>query len=730
MRNLILFLISCPLFLNAQQDYWALIHTNCSDYTAARELREQLVDDGHLISLIYHPQWMVARLQVSPNTIMEQHTQILAIDEGSDTSQDLKAPLTLSAFFEKMTTGRFGPSVKNKPDETFSIGFDQKACAYQEPIIKTRTDQIPRVNDYNSEYFSGLVTTSVLFIESDGSEDPNYYSWTQEALEEEKLDVLMALHTWAYTAYLQEVDLTFIPVWYDNRPEVGQGLEPNLHLGSFDFYSSELNRMTGSVLNNLGYKASYTRAQGDNFNYDQQQAYESDFAFTIGIHYSHLGKGYIRANAMIGGPITYLSREYDYRVYGHEIGHIFHAFDEYLNTQNCDPATPSFNGAINGNNLANSCLSKQTCVMNNNAILGEGDELQFAVCSFTATHFGWTEQALAPAPQILTKPNEAITLPFFKLDAEFPTRRDPLKGYVKIWQINDGHDSLTIADELGTVNGSISWINPTPLLPGTYKCVFYHGQKGIHALVPSKPLLFDVDYSPVFPLRDSCFYFCQTPEEISFPQNNLRWYGDRDLQILIQEGNEYTPDFQTDSTLYLVHYDGSDPVDITQVNILFGRPGSLALQSRIEQDGRIALSFYSFIPLQNVQSIQWYKNGEPLPGATDWNLYVTEPGAYHIIITNGCTTKSNTFELILPPQIERNALCDQNSYQLVAEGENIQWYDERQTPVATTDTLIVTDAFRFQLYFVTQTIDGVESPFYEIPLHPLNEEERIDLINK
>lgn len=728
MRNLIISLILLPTFLPAQE-YWALLQTSATNFTAARELRQELVDDGRLVSLIYQPEWMVARLRSPAAEVQAQHPQILAIGEGPGGSQGMEAPPTLARFFEKMAAGGYDPIRKSKTEAPWPADPEPMSCNQREATPKDRTNDFALVNDYNSEYFRGLVATSVFFIESDGTEDPNYYSWTQAALEEEKMDVLMALHTWAYTAYLQDADLTFVPVWYDSRPEVNQGFEPNLHLGSFSFYPNELNQMTGSVLRNLGYQEEYVRAQAGNFSYDQRQAYASDFAFVIGVHYSHQSKGYIRANAMIGGPVTYLSREYDYRVYGHEIGHIFHAYDEYLNTDNCNPSGARFNGAINGNNLANSCREKQPCVMNDNAVQGSGDELHFAVCTYTATHFGWGADDLAPAPHILSEVTSPFTLPFIALEVDFPRARTPLEGYAKVWIVQNGRDSLIIDDYLSPAAGTMTWKNTKPLLPGTYKCVFYHGQKGQYALVPSEPVTFEVDYTPAFAFRDTCIYFCQTPEMIDLPQEGLRWYGEQNLETLVHEGGAYLPDFQTDSTLYLARFVGDQPVDIARVNILFGRPASVAMQSRVELDGRVALSVYSFLPIFNAHSFQWYRNGEPLADAGDWSIYPAEPGAYHAVIDNGCEIRSDTLQLIFPPQVEQTAICEERGYRIVASGENLIWYNDRRIPVSSGDTLTVTNVDRYQFYFVTQTVDGVESPFYEISLPPLNEEEPVDLIN-
>lgn len=80
---------------------------------------------------------------------------------------------------------------------------------------------------------------------------------------------------------------------------------------------------------------------------------------------------------------------------------------------------------------------------------------------------------------------------------------------------------------------------------------------------------------------------------------------------------------------------------------------------------------------------QWYRNGQPLAGATSGSLRTQQPGVYQVLLTDssGCSTLSDTLEVQQSPQpqasiqlVGNDSICQGSSSRLVASGGmNYQW---------------------------------------------------------
>ncbi len=251
-------------------------------------------------------------------------------------------------------------------------------------------------NDNNSEYLRGVVCASAFFIESNGSIDANTYSWSATDITNVELQLIDAWSIWSYTASLHGATVTAV---MDFREPAGgipvQGYEPITRSSSQD------GLWIDAIMTNAGMTASGAFAKCRQYNAQQRVALNAQHAFCAFIAYNPSGAptqftdgkiGY----AYLGGPYTQLlfkangwSTSDVGRVYAHETGHIFHAFDEYSasGTGNC---TRNFNGRQNANYQGSTCNGTAACVMINNSFSGSGSTRSWNLCSHTPYHLGWS----------------------------------------------------------------------------------------------------------------------------------------------------------------------------------------------------------------------------------------------------------------------------------------------------------------------------------------------------
>jgi hypothetical protein len=150
------------------------------------------------------------------------------------------------------------------------------------------------------------------------------------------------------------------------------------------------------------------------------------------------------------------------RVYGHETGHIFHAFDEYASSpsSNC---TRTFNGELNANYQAGTCNGTAACVMISNSFIGSGATRHWDLCTHTPIHLGWSGMptppvALSPINDVVVTENPVV----FHWDRGSPAAG--VYSYVKIFDRNT--DALAWCGYVGEVdtlaidliNGQYRWL--------------------------------------------------------------------------------------------------------------------------------------------------------------------------------------------------------------------------------------------------------------------------------
>ncbi len=324
-------------------------------------------------------------------------------------------------------------------------------------------------NAYNSEVLDGVVVASTFFIESNGAVDPDLYTWTQADINSVKAQVIDAWSIWSYTASLFGRTVTAVMDWYEPSGGVPvQAYEPVTRPSTSD------NLWIDAILGNTGRTEAGAFGKLYAFNHDRRSQLGADRSlcafvaynpgaapsqFTDGkIGYAYLGGPYMqilwRANGWSSTQIN--------RVYGHETGHIFHAFDEYTasGSTNCGR---SFNGRPNSNYQGSTCNGTAGCVMISNAFSGSGATRSWNLCAHTPYHLGW--QGLLNVPMALAPLNDSVltAVPF---TLRFDRAGAPASafGYVKVHERTT--DTLVYCGYVGQadtlaitlVNGLYRWV--------------------------------------------------------------------------------------------------------------------------------------------------------------------------------------------------------------------------------------------------------------------------------
>ena len=245
----------------------------------------------------------------------------------------------------------------------------------------------------NSDSLIGTVACCLFYVESDGSINPDKYTWTQAAFDQSYNQCLTGLSWWASYAQTRGISLSFTLSYYAS-PDTDQGYEPIDHPS----YDDDL--WINAIMSNLGYTTGSIFTQVDAFNTDLKNQAGTDWAFSAFIAYNPTGQGAAEkftddlfAYAYLGGPYTQLlyknngwSVNDTWKTFAHETGHIFWACDEYYQAgyggcTSCNPCN-SYRPILNGNCEHSDCNPVNTvaCIMRHS---------EDAICHYTAAQIGW-----------------------------------------------------------------------------------------------------------------------------------------------------------------------------------------------------------------------------------------------------------------------------------------------------------------------------------------------------
>lgn len=183
-----------------------------------------------------------------------------------------------------------------------------------------------------SEYMAGSVAVGIVLIESDGSVDPSTENWTSDEKQLVFNELMAALNWWAKLE--PRANLSFVYEDHFSNP-LPSSYEPiTRSMIDQQYWISD-------AMSALGYNAPSYFTRVRDYNNALRTAYQTDWAFTVFVVDSsadndHRFKDNYFAYAYLGGPfmvMTYGNNGYGPNnmdaVAAHEIGHIFHALDQY-----------------------------------------------------------------------------------------------------------------------------------------------------------------------------------------------------------------------------------------------------------------------------------------------------------------------------------------------------------------------------------------------------------------
>jgi hypothetical protein len=217
-----------------------------------------------------------------------------------------------------------------------------------------------------SEFLIGRVAVGILLPESDGSIDPSTEDWSDEARALVISEITAALDWWAVRE--PDANLTFV---YDDSlaTPISTRYEP------ISRPYSDQSLWINQVMAEKGYTESSYFDRVRSYNNDLRREHDADWAFTIFVVDSandddnRFADGYF-AYAYLGGPfmvMTYGNNGYGPSnmdaVAAHEIGHIFHALDQYAGANQPCTRQSGYLGGVNQNSRYGDCASDEPSIM-------------------------------------------------------------------------------------------------------------------------------------------------------------------------------------------------------------------------------------------------------------------------------------------------------------------------------------------------------------------------------
>ena len=220
--------------------------------------------------------------------------------------------------------------------------------------------------DETSRFLFGSVAVGIVLPESNGEADPSTEDWTDGERAQVVSEIVNALDWWA--SLYPEANLSF--VYHNAAAEtVPTRVEPITRPYSDQKY------WIADAMDALGFGGTNYFDRVRAYNNFLRDTYGTDWAFTIFVVDSandpdnRFSDGYF-AYAYLGGPFMVMtSGNNGYgpgnmdAVAAHEVGHIFHALDQYAAAgQSCD-LTAGYLGVENQNSQAGNCASDEPSIM-------------------------------------------------------------------------------------------------------------------------------------------------------------------------------------------------------------------------------------------------------------------------------------------------------------------------------------------------------------------------------
>lgn len=376
----------------AQARDLSLILMNHADVRSANEARDFVTAAGGRVAILVPPHAMLAWIPVElANRLIGRYgiESIVSdpIDPATVKYPDPESRRAVDLFNSIKSSTLLGSDGGPPPGARAQQG---------QPLIND-TRHVPGARAAaagNSDSMNGTVAVALLFLESDGTIDPNNYTWTDAAHTQIFNQVGTALSWWSSQASAYGANVTFTLVDYPpTLAAMHQGYEPILHSSDQDAL------WINAVMGNLGFNSGDAFNRTEAFNVSLKSSQGTNWAYSAIIGYnpspapSTFTDGYF-AYAYLGGPYTQLLYRNDGwgidqfgLVLTHETGHIFWACDEYFapgyggctSCGICDLSGPR--PTITNANCEYCNPNSLPCMMRENA---------YSLCAYTPQQIGWS----------------------------------------------------------------------------------------------------------------------------------------------------------------------------------------------------------------------------------------------------------------------------------------------------------------------------------------------------
>ena|GEM_PF-6463748 len=441
------------------------------------DTKNWIQNNGGKVTLLAQPNGLIAYWDESVAKVSAGSAGIQKVfSEAIPALEISKRPPAVSAlmrFYNELVTGRvqdatrkslaapLGEDAYLKPDAFPSPDIDYQSFLQNlaEKGIQNNRLKKPFWNQEkmtagdlgNSEVMIGTVAVTLFFVESNGTIDPNSYTWTTAHRDSVLNLALAGLNWWATQAVSYNQSVSFMINYYaptDSRCQTGY--EPILHS------SSQIDLWIDKIMTNFGYNYGDIFTKVAAFNSWQIATYQTDWAYSAFVEYnpfpapSAFTNGY-SAFAYFGGPFTnLLFRSFSWafnQVFPHESGHIFYACDEYYQPgyggcTSCTPCNSHSHNTPNGN--CEYCNpSSVACMMRGNS---------FTLCAYTPGQIGWGLYH-AGVPVLLLAPSWSDLM---------ADSGSAITQNLRIRNIGDSPTTLTISD----IQSDQTWLTITP--PASY----------------------------------------------------------------------------------------------------------------------------------------------------------------------------------------------------------------------------------------------------------------------
>lgn len=367
-----------------------------SNWMQLSKVQDVIEASGGRVVHIFPYQAVIARVPVNVDHVLQTLPGVAAVHRQPLTESGLEGYGSTAGDYARVWNDLISP--QPTPAELATAAHpDDPSDAFVAPDVpptgrsKIASSSTVTPGYYEtSEYMAGRVAVGIVLVESNGSVDTSTEDWTADEKQQVFSEIVAGLNWWAQLE--PRANLSFIYDDHFSNP-LPTGVEPI----SRPYYDQQY--WIGDAMNGLGYGASSYFSQVRDYNNQLRTTYQTDWAFTIFVVDSsndgdnRFSDG-LFAYAYLGGPFMVMT--YGNNGYGpgnmdaiaaHEMGHIFHALDQYYNAyQPCDRRS-GYLDVANQNSQYGACTSNTTSIMRGQT----QPYISHALDAYGAGQVGWRD---------------------------------------------------------------------------------------------------------------------------------------------------------------------------------------------------------------------------------------------------------------------------------------------------------------------------------------------------